>query len=114
MRTTRSDLDSQASQNRESSQGYAAEALGRLRRYGLQEGASVGTPWLQQEDMGQEVSPSISQTYNKLYAPFENEKRSVIRFLNWSSFIIFDYVLGWVYEKYITIICIQTLDPIQR
>ena len=28
--------------------------------------------------------------------------RSVFRFVNWSSFIIFDYVLGWVYDKYTT------------
>ena len=56
MRTTRSDLDSQSSQNRESSQGYAAEQ----RRHGLQGGASVGTRWLQEEDMGQEEVPSLS------------------------------------------------------
>ena len=29
-------------------------------QYGLQEGASVGTPWLQEEDMEQEEVPSLS------------------------------------------------------
>ena len=65
--------------------------------------------------MGQEkiplwvyVSPSISQTYNKLRAPFENKMREIyfykkcVSFVCWSSFIIFDYILGWVYEKYTT------------
>ena len=31
-----------------------SEALGRFSQYDLQVGASVGTPWLQEEDMGQE------------------------------------------------------------
>ena len=62
MRTTRSDLDNQASQNRESSQGYTADQrrLWRLWQYGLQGGASADTPWLQEEDMGQEEVPSLS------------------------------------------------------
>ena len=37
-----------------------SEALGRLWRYGLQEGASFGDPWIQEEDMGQEEFPSLS------------------------------------------------------
>ena len=65
--------------------------------------------WLQKEDMGQKevyVSPSISQTYIKLCAPFKNKIREVyfyFSFVHWSSFIFFVYVLGWVYEKYTTI-----------
>ena len=52
----------QSSQNRESSQGYAAgkRRLGRLWRYGFQRSASVGAPWPQEEDMGQEEVPSLS------------------------------------------------------
>ena len=45
--------------NRKSSQNWVepgihsrSEALGHLWRYSLQGGASVGTPWLQEEDMG--------------------------------------------------------------
>ena len=28
--------------------------------------------------------------------------KKCVSFVHWSSFIIFDYVLGWVYEKYTT------------
>ena len=61
MRTTWSYLDSQSNQNRESSLRYAADQRRYCRfwRYGLQGGASVGTPWIQEENMGQEV-PSLS------------------------------------------------------
>ena len=53
------------------------------------------------------VSSSISQTYNKLCAPFENKIRAIyfykeVCFVYWSSFIIFDYVPGWLYENYTT------------
>ena len=34
--------------------------LGHLWRYGLHGGTSVGTPWLAEEDMGQEEVPSLS------------------------------------------------------
>ena len=61
-----------------------SEAIGRLWRYGLQGGASVGTPWFQEEDMEQEEVPSQSmslrialKTYNKLCAPFENKMREI-------------------------------------
>ena len=60
-----------------------SEALGRLRRYGLQVGASAGTHWRQEEDTEQEegpslsMSPSISQTYNKQGAPFKNKMREI-------------------------------------
>ena len=37
-----------------------SEVWGHLWRYGLQEGASVGTHWLQEEDIGQEEVPSLS------------------------------------------------------
>ena len=37
-----------------------SEALGHLWLYGLQGGASNGTTWLQEEDMGQEEVPSLS------------------------------------------------------
>ena len=49
----------------------------------LQEGASVGTPWLLEEDMAKEV-PFLSiclsiylSTNNKLWAPFENKMRDI-------------------------------------
>ena len=60
-----------------------SEALGRLWRYGLQGGASVGTPcsrkkiWGKKSPLWVYVSPSISQTYNKLCAPFENKMRAI-------------------------------------
>ena len=44
-------------------------------------------------------------------SPFENKTReiyflwrSVFCFVLWSSFIIFDYVLGWVCEEYTTVL----------
>ena len=59
-----------------------SEAFGRLWRYRLQVGASVSTHWIQKEDMGKKksplwvyVSPYLSQTNNKLCAPFENKMR---------------------------------------
>ena len=39
--------------------GSRSDALGRLWRYGFQEGASFGTPWLQEEGMRQEEVPSL-------------------------------------------------------
>ena len=117
VRTTLTDLDSQSSENRELSQGYVANQrrLCHLWRYGLQRGASVGTPWLQDEDMGQEEVPSLSiclsiylSNLQQAGCPFENKVREiyfykeVFRFVHWSSFIIFDHVLGWVYEMYAT------------
>ena len=54
------------------------------------------------------VSVSVSQTYNKPRSPFENKMRhmyfykEVFRFFEWCSFIIFDYDLRWVFEKYTT------------
>ena len=89
-------------------------ALGHLWRYGLQAGASVSTPWLQVEDMGQEEVPSLSiclsiyiSNFQQTVCPFENKMRVIYFFIkncvssvHWSSFIIFDYVLDWVYGKY--------------
>ena len=73
MRTTRADFD--RAENQESSQGYA---------YGLQGGASVGTPWLSEEGMGEEEVPSLSiclsiylSTNNKQWAPLENKMRDI-------------------------------------
>ena len=46
----------------------------------LARGCKHWTPWLQEEDMGQEevyVSPSISLTYNKVCSPFENKIREI-------------------------------------
>ena len=52
MRTTQSDLDSQFNQNRESSQGYAADQRVRSSlTIRLEKGC---THWPQEEDMGQE------------------------------------------------------------
>ena len=34
-----------------------------------------------------------------------------VSFAPWSSFIIFDYVLGWVYEKYTTLVLNIALSP---
>ena len=43
-------------ENQESSQGHAADQ----RHLGLQRGASIGTPWLLEEGMGQEEVASLS------------------------------------------------------
>ena len=73
----------QSSQNRASSQGYAADQgrLCRLWRYGLQGSASVGsrkTIWgKKKSSFWVYVSPSLSQTYNKLCAPFEDNMRDI-------------------------------------
>ena len=114
MRTTRSDLDKQAKKNRESNLGFAAEhrRLRRLWRYGLQRGASVSTHWLPEEDMGQEVPTLIicPSIYLSNLVPLSRIKwdiyifiKKCISFVHWSSFVIFHYVLGWVYEKYTTL-----------
>ena len=108
MRTTRSDLDSQSSQNQQTSQGYTTNQE-------VSVVSDVGTPWLQEEDMGQEEVPSLSvclsiylSNLQQTCAPLENKMREIyfikkcVSFVHWSSFIIFDYVLGWVYEKYMT------------
>ena len=78
MRTTRADLD--RPENQESSKGHAAD----LMRLSLQWGASVGTPWLPEEDMKQEEVPSLSiclsiylSTNNKLWALLENKMRDI-------------------------------------
>ena len=109
MRTTRSYLDNLSSLNR--------VEPGIRSRYDLKGGANVGTPGLQVEDMGQGEAPSLSlclsiylSNLQHIVFPFRewNEKerflkRSVFRFVNRNSFIIFDYVLRWVYEKYTTL-----------
>ena len=56
MRTTRSDLDSQSSQNRESSQGYAADQ----RRQVISDDTACKGVQALEEDMGQEEVPSLS------------------------------------------------------
>ena len=53
----------------------------------LARGCKRWHPWPQEEDMGQEettflsIRPSISQSYNKLYAPFENKMREIYFFI---------------------------------
>ena len=71
------------SQNRDSSQGYA-KVLGCLWRYGLQWGPSIRTPGSRNKIWGKKksplwvyVSPSISQTYNKLCARSGNIMRDI-------------------------------------
>ena len=61
-----------------------SEALVLLWRYGMQGGASIGTPGSKNKIRGKKksplyvyVSPSISQTYNRLCAPFENKMREI-------------------------------------
>ena len=55
-----------------------SEALGRLWQYGLQRGASIGTPGSRKKSpLWVYVSLSICQTYNKLGALFENKMREI-------------------------------------
>ena len=76
----------------------------------LARGASVGTPWPRKKIWDQKsplwlyVAPSISQTNNKLWAPFENKmrererererflQRSVFRFVHWISWIMYETI----------------------
>ena len=99
------------------------EPLGRLWRYGLQVGASVGTHWLQKEHMGQEEVSSLSiclSIYLSNSVPLSRIKweryifiKKCVSYVHWSSFIIFDYILGWVYEKYTTIGALMAWCPIK-
>ena len=73
MRTTRSDLD--RGRETQSSEGHAADQ----RCLGLQGGASVGTPWLLEEDMERRsplseymfLYPSL--THHRNINPYENK-----------------------------------------
>ena len=88
-------------ENRESSLRHAAyqRRFGPLWRYGLQEGASVGTPWPQEEDMGQEVVPflymslHLSLKLTTICGPLSRIKWEIYFYKEvFRSFIIFDYV----------------------
>ena len=98
------------SQNRESSQGYAADRrrLRRLWRYGLQVGANVGTPGSRKKIWDKKksplwvcVSPSISQSYNKLCAHFENKMREIyfykeVCFVRSLKFVRYLWLCSWL------------------
>ena len=82
MRTTRGDLD--RPRESESSKGHAADQ----RRLSLLGRASVGTPGLPEEDMGQEEVSSLSlclsiylSTNNKLWTRFENKMRDIFLYI---------------------------------
>ena len=84
MRTTQSDSDSQSSENRESSQGYAADrGISVVSNDTAWKGVqALAPPSSKKKIWGKKksplwvfVSPSISQIYNKLCAPFENKMR---------------------------------------
>ena len=70
----------QSAENLELSEGYATGQ----RRLGLRGGASVGTPWLTEEGMGQKEVPSLSiclsinlSTNSKLWTPYGNKMRDI-------------------------------------
>ena len=84
MRTTQSDLDCQSSQNRVKPVGSRSEVFvsslmirlaRRCKRWHLQApGRRYGA---RRSPLSEYVSPSISQTYNKLCASFENKIRKI-------------------------------------
>ena len=112
----------QSAENRESREEHAAEQR-RLWRHSLQGGASVGTPWLPEEDMGQEEVPYLNiclsvylPTNNKQRVPFENKMRDMF-FIKKCFVRSLNFVLSlWLYNSfkyfYITLIFIFNINDL--
>ena len=91
MRTTRSDSDRASEFGVEPGIGSWSEASGRLWRYGLQGNASVGTPWIMEEGMGQEVALK-NQENIKIYCISSPEKKThlIYKPFNWYLTLCFN------------------------